>query len=109
MAKKKKILGLIEKGTVIDHIKAGNAIKVLEKLKISKTKYIISMIMNVPSKKLKRKDILKIEKLQLDPKKVAKKISKIAPKATINIIKNKKVFKKIRLPELLKKPKKSRC
>ncbi len=100
MATKK--LAKIRFGTVIDHIKAGNAIKVLEALRIPKRKYTISILINVPSKQLGRKDIIKIEGIHLEPEKVAKKIRKLAPKATINLISNKRVKVKVRIKELRK-------
>jgi aspartate carbamoyltransferase regulatory subunit len=95
----------IENGTVIDHISAGKGTKVIEALDLPRSDRIVSMLMNVPSKKLGKKDIVKIEGVQLDPKSVASKISSFAPKATINVIKNSKVLNKSRLESL--KPKKS--
>ena len=100
MAKVRK-LRLIEKGVVIDHIKAWKAFDVLKALRVPK-KYSVSILINVPSRKIKRKDIIKIEQYIADAKKLAKKIMKIAPKATINIIKNRKVVEKLRIPEFKK-------
>ena len=81
----------IKNGTVIDHITAGNAVKVLHILGIPKTtSSTVSVAMNVKSK-LGKKDIVKVENRELDPKEVDK-IALIAPKATINIIRNYEVF-----------------
>lgn len=90
----------IEYGTVIDHISAGKGTKVIEALDLHRSDKIVSMLMNVPSKKLGKKDVVKIEGVQLDPKEIAPKISSFAPKATINLVKNSKVLNKARLESL---------
>jgi len=83
----------IRNGTVIDHITAGNALKVLRILKIPEShSSIVSVAMNVPSK-LGKKDIVKVEKRELDTNEVDK-IALIAPKATINFIRDYEVVKK---------------
>ena len=78
----------IKDGTVIDHIASGNAFKVLKILGIpgSSEDSVISIAINVSGKKGK-KDIVKIENRELDPHEVDK-IALVAPKATINIIRN---------------------
>jgi aspartate carbamoyltransferase regulatory subunit len=89
----------IKDGTVIDHITPGRALKVLRVLKIPEsTASVVSVLMNVNGKKGK-KDIVKIENRELDPKEVDK-IALIAPKATINIIRDFEVIKKhkVQLP-----------
>jgi aspartate carbamoyltransferase regulatory subunit len=60
----------------------------------------VSLIMNVESKKLGKKDILKIEGRHLDPDEVKEKIREVAPQATINLIENAEVVRKVRLAEL---------
>lgn len=83
----------IKNGTVIDHITAGNAVKVLRILKIPEShSSIVSVAMNVPSQ-MGKKDIVKVEKRELDPHEVDK-IALIAPKATINIIRDFEVIEK---------------
>lgn len=84
----------IREGTVIDHIKAGKALKVLKILGIGEDhENIVSIVMNVPSKKMGKKDIIKLESVFLD-KETLNKIALISPKATINIIKDFKVVEK---------------
>ena len=98
--KKELKVPLIKNGTVIDHITAGDAIKVLTILDITeKISSVVSVAMNVKSK-FGKKDIVKVENRELDPKEVDK-IALIAPKATINIIRNYKVAKKqrVKLPD----------
>ena len=83
----------IKNGTVIDHITAGYALKVLHVLQIPEsTTSVVSILMNVMGKKGK-KDIVKIENRELDPKELDK-IALIAPNATINIIREYEVVKK---------------
>ena len=90
----------IKNGTVIDHITAGNAVKVLRILGIPKSSSsTVSVAMNVNSK-YGKKDIVKVENRELDPYEVDK-IALIAPKATINIIRDYEVAEKykVKLPE----------
>jgi len=93
----------IKRGTVIDHISAGNALNVLKILGISgKEGYVVSISINVSSKKFGKKDIVKIEERELDPKEVDK-IALLAPNATINIVRNYRVVDKqrVKLPDEL--------
>lgn len=86
----------IKNGTVIDHIPAGRAVKVLHIMKIPEsTSSVVSVAMNVPSK-LGKKDIVKVENRELDPKELDK-IALLAPKATINIIRDYEVAKKYKV------------
>ncbi|MBC7114590.1 MAG: aspartate carbamoyltransferase regulatory subunit [Archaeoglobi archaeon] len=87
----------IKDGTVIDHVKAGQALNVLRILGIKPgSEEIVSMVMNVPSKKMGRKDIVKVENRELKEEEVAQ-ISLISPEATINIIRNYEVVEKYRV------------
>lgn len=86
----------IKNGTVIDHITPGNSVKVLHILRIPKSaSSTVSVAMNVRSK-YEKKDIVKVENRELDHDEV-NKIALIAPKATINIIRNYDVVKKYKL------------
>jgi aspartate carbamoyltransferase regulatory subunit len=93
-------IGKIQNGTVIDHITAGKGTKVIEALDLAGSDKRVSMLMNVQSKKLGKKDIVKIEGVHLDPKQIAPKISQFAPKATVNLIKNSKVSTKVKIESL---------
>lgn len=84
----------IRNGTVIDHIAPGQALNVLKILGIiGKSDAVVSAVMNVQSKKMHTKDIVKVEDRELKPREVDK-IALIAPSATINIIRDYKVNKK---------------
>ncbi len=84
----------IEDGSVIDHITAGHGLRVLNILRIDE-KYAgrVALVMNVPSKTMGKKDIVKIEGKFIDEK-TADKIAVIAPQATLNIIKKGEVVSK---------------
>ncbi|HZD43483.1 MAG TPA: aspartate carbamoyltransferase regulatory subunit [Methanomicrobiales archaeon] len=96
------IVSKIRNGTVIDHITAGEALNVLRILGITgSTTETLSVATNVESR-YGKKDIVKIEKRELCKEEVDR-IALIAPKATINIIRNYEVFDKkgVSIPELL--------
>ncbi|BDB97347.1 aspartate carbamoyltransferase regulatory subunit [Saccharolobus caldissimus] len=98
------IVSKIKDGTVIDHIPAGRALSVLRILGIKGDEgYRIALVMNVESKKIGRKDIVKIEGREIDEKE-ASLITLIAPSATINIIRNYEVVekRKIEVPKLIR-------
>lgn len=93
----------IKSGTVIDHIEGGQALNVLKILGISgTTDATVSVIMNVASEKLGKKDIVKVEDRELKETEVDR-IALIAPDATINIIRDHKVVEKhvVELPDLI--------
>jgi len=91
----------IKDGTVIDHIEAGKALVVLRIIDITgKDGNVITVALNVPSNKHIKKDIVKIENRFL-MKYETDKLALIAPRATINIIKDYKLVekRKIQLPD----------
>ncbi len=85
----------VQNGTTIDHIKAGKAIDILKILKFP-TDVNMGIAMNVPSKRYGKKDIIFVEGLELSEKDIAK-ITLISPNATLNIIREGKIIKKINL------------
>lgn len=90
----------IKNGYVIDHITAGNAIKIYRMLDLDKLDCQVALITNAKSKKTGVKDIIKIGSLidiNLD------KIAFINPDVTINVVKNEKIIekKKLDIPERL--------
>lgn len=102
--KKKIKITPIEHGTVIDHIKKGQAMKVLKILNLidREIDFIVSVAMNVDSSGGK-KDIVKVEDMELRNDELDK-ISLISPEATVNIIRNYDVVDKhrVELPEKTK-------
>ena len=84
----------INNGTVIDHIPAGTALAVLRMLGISDDRSSpISLVMNVPSSKHGRKDIIKVEDRELTQNELDR-LALIAPKASVAIIRSYSVAEK---------------
>ena len=75
----------IENGIVLDHIKAGKGMELYKALELDQLDCLVAIINNAYSKKMGRKDIIKIDAeidLNLDI------IGYIDPDITVNIIKN---------------------
>ena len=85
---------LIKNGVVIDHITSGRSLQVLSILGIG-ADYCdeVTIGMNIPSKSMGKKDIVKIENRDVKTDEI-NKIAIMAPKATINRIRDYKVTKK---------------
>jgi aspartate carbamoyltransferase regulatory subunit len=93
----------IKDGTVIDHISGGYALEVVKILGITgHEKRVMTITINVPSKRLRVKDIVKIEGRALNTQEV-NRIALVAPHATINIIRDYKVVEKVevKLPKVI--------
>jgi len=87
----------IRNGTVIDHIQAGHALQVIRMLRIDTSRSTpVSLVMNVPSDKLGRKDVLKIEDRELNQEELDR-LALIAPAASIAIIRNHAVAEKLKI------------
>ncbi len=101
----------IKNGIVLDHIEAGKGLEIYKFLNLDELGCSVALIRNALSKKMGKKDIIKIDAditLDLDV------LGYIAPNVTVNFIKNgEKVEKrKIALPETVKdviKCKNPRC
>lgn len=93
----------IQEGVVIDHIPAGRAFTVLKALGLLGSRgsgYRIAIVINAESRKMGRKDIVKIEGYSLGGRDV-EVLGVVAPGATINVVSNFRVERKIEavLPE----------
>jgi aspartate carbamoyltransferase regulatory subunit len=93
----------IKNGTVIDHITAGQALRIIHLLSLKDDKHTITIGLNLPSKRLGSKDLIKIENKILSENE-ANEIVVFSPDATINVIENFKVTKKYstHLPKTMK-------
>jgi aspartate carbamoyltransferase regulatory subunit len=103
MSKKTLRVSKIRDGTVIDHITRGHALDVVKILNIDgRSGGTVTIAINVPSKKLEVKDVVKIEGRELNPEEVDK-IALLAPHASINIIRNYRVADKsrVKLPNII--------
>lgn len=90
----------IQNGVVIDHIEAGRAMQLYKLLNLDSLDASVALIKNVPSKKMGKKDIIKIDAdIDLD----FDVIGFVDPSATVDIIRNGVLVKKksIALPEKL--------
>jgi len=87
----------IKEGTVIDHIDEGKGLQVLNALRIDgRDGSRITIALNVPIGKFKKKDIIKVENKFLKDDDT-NKLAVIAPTATINMIKEYKLVEKRRV------------
>ena len=94
----------IKDGTVIDHITGGHALDVIKILGVTgRVNEVVTVAMNVPSKALGMKDMVKIEGRELKSEEVDK-IALLAPHASINIVRNYKVVEKqrVKLPSIIR-------
>jgi aspartate carbamoyltransferase regulatory subunit len=82
----------IEKGIVIDHIKAGLGIKLFNYLKLEHAAYTVALINNADSKKMGKKDIIKINnEFDID----YTVLGLIDPNITVNMIDNGRIKEKV--------------
>ncbi len=84
-------IGGLRQGVVIDHIPAGEAMKIYEYLNLGDLDCEVAIIKNASSKKMGRKDIIKIEgplTINIDALAVRN------PNVTINIIENDVIVEK---------------
>ncbi len=92
-------VGSLEEGFVLDHIQAGRSMDIYKYLHLDKLDCCVAIIKNASSKKMGKKDIMKIEcpldDIDLDV------LAFIDHNITINIIKDSKVVDKkaLRLPK----------
>ncbi len=104
MTKKTLRVSKIKNGTVIDHITSGHALDVIKILGITgRTGGVVTVAMNIPSKKLGGKDMVKVEGRELKSDEVDK-IALLAPHATINIVRDYKAVEKqrVKLPSVIR-------
>lgn len=81
----------IQNGIVIDHITAGRGMRLYELLKLDNLDCSVAIIKNVVSKKMGKKDIIKIDSsthIDMDV------IGFVDPQATVNIIRDGELIRK---------------
>jgi len=84
----------IKNGIVIDHIRAGQGIKIFSWLGLGKAPYTVAFVLNANSKRMGKKDLIKIDNaiaINFDI------LGFIDPHITVNIIENEKITEKIKL------------
>ncbi len=103
MSEKELRVTKIKDGTVIDHISGGYALDVVKILGITgKEKRVMTIAINMPSKRFGVKDIVKIEGRALNAGEV-NRIALVAPHASINFVKDYRVVEKLEvvLPKVI--------
>ena len=96
-------VGKIEEGFVLDHIQAGKSLMIYKHLGLDQLDCTVAIIKNAKSKKMGKKDILKVEcdinTLNLDI------LAFIDHNITVNVIKNSQIVQKmdLTLPKEIKK------
>jgi aspartate carbamoyltransferase regulatory subunit len=75
----------IQNGSVIDHIPAGSGVRLIKLLQLTIHPNTVTVGLNLPSKSMGKKDLLKIEGRFLTPNEIHE-IAIFAPQATINLI-----------------------
>jgi aspartate carbamoyltransferase regulatory subunit len=84
----------IKNGIVIDHIRAGQGIRIFNWLGLDKAPYNVAFVVNANSKEIGKKDIIKIDNtitINFDV------LGLIDPNITVNVIENQVIIKKIKL------------
>jgi len=84
----------IQNGIVIDHIKAGQGIRIFNWLGLDKSNYTVAFVLNADSQKMGRKDIIKIDKtiaINFDI------LGLIDPNITVKIIEDEIITERIKL------------
>lgn len=88
----------IQEGIVLDHIRAGKGLRIFQELRLADTGYTVALLMNVPSTKMGRKDMIKIAgERDLD----LVSLGLLDPGITVNYIEDGRVSQKVSpgLPE----------
>ncbi len=84
----------LKRGIVIDHIEANKGYKIFNQLKLDQCDDVVVLMRNVPSAKMGRKDLIKVEnEIDID----LTVLGLIDPNVTINIIENGERADKIKL------------
>ena len=92
------IIGQIKDGIVLDHITAGNAIRIYHVLVLDRLTCTVALIQHADSKKMGKKDIIKVgQVIDLD----FAVLGYLDPGITVNVIKNGELAKRehLSLPE----------
>lgn len=102
MKEKTLSVSAIKDGTVIDHILAGKALKIIRLFRLAAEQKRVTVGLNLKSGSRGLKDIIKIENVSLTPSQ-ADQIAIFSPQATVNVIENYKVAQKftVQLPEAI--------
>ena len=84
----------IKNGIVIDHIRAGQGIRIFNWLGLDKAPYTVAFVVNANSKVMGKKDIIKIDNTIAINFNL---LGLIDPNITVNVIENQNISRKIKL------------
>lgn len=84
----------LRNGTVIDHLQHGTALRTMRLLALDLDATVLAGI-NLPSSKMGSKDLIKVEGRELTQEEIDK-VALLSPEATLSIIRDFKVIRKIR-------------
>lgn len=103
MGNKELLVSAIQNGTVIDHIPADKTFEVVNLLGLQGANAPVTIGFNLPSKTMGKKGIIKISNKFFSDEEV-NRLSVVAPKIVLNIIKNYEVVEKktVETPDELK-------
>jgi len=89
-----KLVNKINDGIVIDHIRAGQGVRIFNWLRLDKAQYTVALVINAHSEIMGKKDIIKIANdINVD----FTALGLIDPNITVNIIKSQTISEKIKL------------
>ncbi|MCL2191425.1 MAG: aspartate carbamoyltransferase regulatory subunit [Treponema sp.] len=89
-----KLVNKINDGIVIDHIRAGQGVRIFNWLRLDKAQYTVALVINAHSEIMGKKDIIKIANdISVD----FTALGLIDPNITVNIIKSQTIVEKIKL------------
>jgi len=91
----RKQVAALRHGTVVDHLNQGMALKALEVLGFP-TKGAALLGIGLESRKMGRKDILKLENVEITPADIDK-LAVFGPQATVSFIRDYKVVRKVQV------------
>lgn len=93
----------IKEGSVIDHIRPGSALKIISLLKFAENGQRVTVGLNLKSRSMGLKDLIKVENCFLSPTQAAQ-IAIFSPCATVNVIEEYQVAKKfqVQMPEAIR-------
>lgn len=100
MMEKKLSVEAIASGTVIDHIPAGQGLKILRFFQLGEGNERVTIGFNLRSGASEQKDLIKVEDTVLTAEQ-ANQLALFAPEATVNVIENYEVVRKfnVELPK----------
>lgn len=87
------LVSAIENGTVVDHIPAEKTFEVVNLLQLQDASALVTIGINLPSKKLDKKGIIKVANKFLTAEEISR-LSVVAPNIVVNEIRDYEVVKK---------------